>query len=239
MAHKSRPKTAKSAHKPKQVPETTSGLGILCINVDNDWSVQAFGRFLSVSDLTYKRISILLSFSERAKLGTLPPDGMDYIEQELELGAAWSSDELSIKRININSPGLLELFGHLNPIKVISEFITKWRHENTIRERDRSKAKLEQVKLQVSGLQTVAKVIGDAPTEYRDFLMNKFAEVLTPVARIADEPRLIAIGLGPGEEEFQQEYAETGKKVPALRSQAPASRRASRKRRMTAIIRAI
>jgi len=227
MARKLRPKPRKSSHK-QHVLESTSGLGILSISVDNDWSAQDFGRFLILSDFTYKRISILLSFSERARLGTLPPDGMNYVEQELELGAAWSSDELSLKRINIKSPGLLELLGHLNPIKVISEFITKWRHENTIRERGRSKANLEQMKLQVNGLQTVAKVIGDAPTEYRDFLLNKFAEVLTPVARIADEPRLITISLGQAKRNSSKNTLKQKKKLRTHQH------RAFWKRRMTA-----
>jgi len=58
---------------------------------------------------------------------------------------------LEVLSIRLESPGWIELVGSLNPLKVIADFITHWRSENTKRmaiqsneslQRDKARAKL-------------------------------------------------------------------------------------------------
>jgi hypothetical protein len=49
------------------------------------------------------------------------------------------TEPLQIDAISYASPGWIQMIGDWNPIKVLAEFISKWRAENTKREANRFK----------------------------------------------------------------------------------------------------
>jgi hypothetical protein len=48
---------------------------------------------------------------------------------------------LAIDAVRLESPGWIQIIGHLNPLKVIADFISKWRAENTKRKKIQSDEK--------------------------------------------------------------------------------------------------
>jgi len=53
---------------------------------------------------------------------------------------------LDIGGIRLESPGWIQVIGHLNPLKTIVDFISKWRTENTKRMKITSDAALSEKK---------------------------------------------------------------------------------------------
>jgi len=66
--------------------------------------------------------------------------------------AQGNTNDLRILRMQIASPGWIEVIGNLNPLKVLAEFISTWRHENTMRMQNDMQARLEQMKIQAEML---------------------------------------------------------------------------------------
>jgi hypothetical protein len=54
---------------------------------------------------------------------------------------------LAVDGIRMESPGWIQVLGHLNPLKTIADFISKWRAENTTRRKVDINAKLERDKM--------------------------------------------------------------------------------------------
>ena len=70
------------------------------------------------------------------------------------------SQPLQVDAISYASPGWIQLIGDLNPLKVLSEFITNWRAENTKRDANVMKYGNERVRIQA---ELVAKLLEAAP----------------------------------------------------------------------------
>jgi hypothetical protein len=54
---------------------------------------------------------------------------------------------LDIQTLRLESPGWVQLIGHLNPLHTIADFISKWRAENTKRMKITAEATLEREKM--------------------------------------------------------------------------------------------
>ena len=127
-------------------------LGVLNFKVNGKWSIGDFVTWLSNADSAYARLNAFLfispefdrkihevSFETRRIIHRLPEPyivrGKEYSEVFTSLvGAALrKAHPLELKKINISSPGTMEFLGSLNPLKVIADFITAWRAENTAR----------------------------------------------------------------------------------------------------------
>jgi len=114
---------------------------------------------------------------------------------------------LDIDAIKLQSPGWLQVIGNLNPLKVIADFISKWRAENTKRlqikttaaterERVHSESALERERM----LRAFAlEVLRQLPDDQRGHHANRLAEVaeyaIVPstdaLKRVADDVHVI------------------------------------------------
>ncbi len=70
-------------------------------------------------------------------------------------------DSLMIKRISIASPGFGEFFGSLNPLKVIADFVTDYRAEDTKRMKIKSDELLKREQLRATFIRDFFKLIPD------------------------------------------------------------------------------
>jgi hypothetical protein len=86
-------------------------------------------------------------------VGTPPPP----FEKIIELTRS-VSQPLIVDAISYASPGWIQLIGDWNPLKILSEFITKWRAENTKRDANRMKYENDRFRIQAD----LAKTLLDA-----------------------------------------------------------------------------
>jgi len=93
-------------------------------------------------------------FPERIKGVDAPP-----YSKLIELSNSIVSP-LRVDAISYASPGWIQLIGDWNPIKVLADFISKWRAENTKREANRLKAQTERMQIQAD---LAAKILEQAP----------------------------------------------------------------------------
>ena len=95
------------------------------------------------------------------------------------------TEPLQIDAISYASPGWIQMIGDWNPIKVLAEFISKWRAENTKREASRFKAENERFRIQA---ELAAKILESAPKMERHYeggtsrLIDLAEEVIRPTA---------------------------------------------------------
>ena len=134
--------------------------------------------------------------------GTPPPP----FERVMELTRS-VSQPLTVDAISFASPGWIQLIGDWNPLKVLSEFITKWRAENT--KRDANQMKYENDRLRIQA-ELAAKLLDAAPKMERHHeggtsrLIDMAESVIKPattyVKRIGNDSRIIEAELArPGE----------------------------------------
>ena len=119
--------------------------GVLRLDVAGSWAVSDFASLLNQLESAYMRLSFRLLASEpeiwqaatRPFVGTLLPNdrsGGEFAHVMRMIRAR--VHELRLHRIHIASPGFVELIGSLNPIKIMADFITDWRKENTQRQKN-------------------------------------------------------------------------------------------------------
>ena len=133
-------------------------------------------------------------------IGTPPPP----YEKLLELTRSLSSP-LIIDAISYASPGWIQLIGDWNPLKVLSEFITKWREENTKRQENKMKYDNDRLRIQAD---LAAKLLDAAPKMERheggtSRLIDMAESVIKPatgyVARVGTDTRIVEAELvSPG-----------------------------------------
>lgn len=92
--------------------------------------------------------------------------------------------DLRINQVRMASPGFIELIGSLNPLKVMADFISAWRAENSLREQGRRQTKIEVLKIKTE----LAKVLIERNGSLRagmpdDIFVDRF------VRFVLDEPR--------------------------------------------------
>jgi hypothetical protein len=134
--------------------------------------------------------------------GVQPPP----YEKLLELTRS-VSQPLLVDAISYASPGWIQLIGDWNPLKVLSEFITKWRAENTKRDANVMKYQTERLRIQAD---LAAKLLDAAPKMERHHeggtsrLIDMAESVIKPatgyVQRIGSDSRVVEAELTrPGE----------------------------------------
>ena len=135
-------------------------------------------------------------------IGTPPPS----FEKVIDLTRS-VSQPLTVDAISYASPGWIQLLGDWNPLKVLSDFITKWRAENTKRDANRMKYDNERLRIQAN---LAAKLLDAAPKMERyqeggtSRLIDMAESVVKPatvyIARVGNDARIINAELTrPGE----------------------------------------
>ena len=123
--------------------------GVLAIKFDGFWTTKEFAEFLGTIDRAYSRLSSLLPLSPEfddfivsiAHEHSSPPWlGVPRFQRRLQdsfesivSAASRQIIPLEMYSVHYGSPGLIEFFGNLNPLKLIADFISQWRRENTAR----------------------------------------------------------------------------------------------------------
>jgi len=93
------------------------------------------------------------------------------------------TEPLQIDAISYASPGWIQMIGDWNPLKVLADFISKWRAENTKREANRFKVQNERLRIQA---ELAAKILENAPKMERHYeggtsrLIDLAEEVIRP-----------------------------------------------------------
>jgi hypothetical protein len=93
---------------------------------------------------------------------------------------------LSIDGIKLESPGWVQVIGNLNPLKVIADFISKWRSENTKRlniqkeseterERIRTEAAVQRERIRKGFMLEVLRLM---PNELRGTASDRLPEII-------------------------------------------------------------
>ncbi len=123
---------------------TAKDVAVLRLELTEDWTVADLASLLHDLDIAYSAFSTRFTFlTDRIDDESF----MHAFEREsLHAGGKWlitafgmrfyeSSIALTVNRIQMASPGIVEIIGSLNPLKLILDFITAWRQENTQRRR--------------------------------------------------------------------------------------------------------
>jgi hypothetical protein len=137
----------------------------LRIGITGAWTAGEFASFLQDTEDTYQRINSVFLLSrliEEEKriqqeqpgsavwhhelFGTWATAAAPY-EDVLKLTQA-ASEPLVVDSISYASPGWLQVIGDMNPMRVLADFITKWRAENTKREANQMKYEIERFRIQ-------------------------------------------------------------------------------------------
>lgn len=163
--------------------------GAIRFAIDGDWSCAQFSRFLEDTNDVYRRLNSVFVLRraidneesrERSAEGKEPSDyswRLAYFEfgryirgRTSEIGARPYSSliELSnsvakplhVDAIAYASPGWIQLIGSWNPLKVLADFVSKWRAENTKREANVLKAQTDRMSIQA---ELAAKILEQAP----------------------------------------------------------------------------
>ena len=121
--------------------------GAITLDLSEQWEAKELARLLLHSASCYERVNTAIWFHSQL-IREYTPDGPAIIEvpadlrrllEEGDRGRSWETItkpgtiRLTINRVHLASPGWIEMIGNWNPLKLILEFITKWRAENTKR----------------------------------------------------------------------------------------------------------
>jgi len=121
---------------------------VLRLNVDDNWSAQEFARLLTLVVEAYVPIEQLRVLSravdQEASVQAREPvwKALYTIAYKEPFGRNFGDllktlrpfcFPLTVGAIRISSPGWIDLVGSLNPLKVVADFITNYRAENTKR----------------------------------------------------------------------------------------------------------
>jgi hypothetical protein len=156
--------------KPPVEESGKTNLGSLRLQVEGFWSVGEFQSLLFTLDDVYKRVATVMTLGQLLRHEQQRND--DFESEKNWQRADWSLSELyggimgkenlyiqpfsrvivaiqpyvpplGVDAVRLESPGWLQVIGNLNPLKVIADFISKWRAENTKRLQIRTTAETE------------------------------------------------------------------------------------------------
>lgn len=110
------------------------------------------------------------------------------------------AEPLQIDAISYASPGWIQLIGDLNPLKVLSEFISKWREENTQREkvhRDSENSNLQiRCKLAARLLEVLPKMKDhDERSRLIDLVENIVEPTNTYIQGVKNNSRILEVAI--------------------------------------------
>jgi hypothetical protein len=91
--------------------------------------------------------------------GEFIDSGVPPYSQLIDLASAVAVP-LQVDGISYASPGWIQLIGNWNPLKVLADFVSKWRSENTKREANRLNAQTARLRIQA---ELAAKILEQAP----------------------------------------------------------------------------
>lgn len=144
------------------LPEEPNHTGVMMLRIDGFWSVREFRELLASTEDVYNRVAkttLLGDFvreENRRNRGSERKSEADWSWSALYYGGErfrspnvaefrqepWEAVllvvqpfvvSLGVGAIRLESPGWVNLLGHLNPLKTIADFISKWRAEDTKR----------------------------------------------------------------------------------------------------------
>jgi hypothetical protein len=131
---------------------------------------------------------------------------------------------LAIDAIRIESPGWVQLFGSLNPLKVVADFISRWRAENTKRmnienttcverERIRTRASVDKDRIRSEFAREILRLM---PPDSRGLSADRVSEVISYVI----QPSLAALeAMGEDGRVLESQVVEAGIALPSTGSQ--------------------
>jgi hypothetical protein len=179
-------------HTPSRAEAQGDARGLIRFSLAGSWSVRDFASWLNDLQLAYLRLSAFFLLSEGdtelLRLATKPYVLTVRMQTEFDplmRIVAGRKQELRLSKIEIASPGFAELIGSLNPLKTIADFITAWRHENTLRDTAMLQANLE---LRKTLADHAASIVQAAPSpdfvdRFLRFALDEPRERLELVAR--------------------------------------------------------
>jgi hypothetical protein len=157
--------------------------GAIYFKVEGRWSVDDLIEWFSTLNIAYQRLNAFLRISgefdrkithigrfEDVRHGnswmssidneyfntlTLNPLQCEPLFNSIIQAALRKTYQLELMRIEICSPGFVELIGNINPLKVIADFITNWRKENTIRDSNNMKWETERLKIKADFMKSL------------------------------------------------------------------------------------
>ncbi len=169
-------------------------VGILRLDVDGSWSVSDFILLANRIQVSYNRLNAFAS----------PPDSLQPFlrdhshhvpDQEIESffeaiveSSLRLSLNLRILRIRLESPGLLEFLGALNPLKVIADIIIAWRRENTIRDQLRHQMNIEYYKMIIERERNLLEF--GSPELVQRWIQHAFDQPKDLLAEVARDTRI-------------------------------------------------
>jgi hypothetical protein len=172
-------------------PSGDRRMGVLRIQMTDDWSVKDFSGMLSGLLQSYDLIEQFQLLSEtvdsesRARVrepvwtalyGQHHWPGRDF--DDVLKAVSPFTIPLTIKAIHIESPGFVELLGSWNPLKVIGDAIKNWRSENTKRIAIGEKSAIERDKVRAHLAEALFKLI---PKEERTQHVQRIPDIVQAV----------------------------------------------------------
>jgi hypothetical protein len=188
-------------------------LGSLRFGIQGQWSCADVSRFLAKTEETYQRLAsvfvISTAIEQELKYNTEPGEQQypEFSWHNLYFGGHFARDfhvvweeapeypkllaltsviapPLTIDGIFYESPGWIQLNGSWNPLKVLADFISRWRSENTRREEIRSKAGIESKRIDK---EFAAEIFKHLPKEHRYQAASRLLDIADHVIKPATE----------------------------------------------------
>jgi len=206
--------------------------GLLRIKITDNWTVAEFAELLESLDYVYSHLNGFVRISDefdqriRSYVGDsrlmhkYPPFEFGYprnllvhsdvesLFEPLLAGARRAAGELSIKSVELHSPGWLELLGALPVLTLIGNFYIKYRQDETERKRIDANAQIEKTKSNVEQSKVDADVlksllereqqltraeVGELMEQYIDLTREK---PITKLKRLVTDSRIQEIEIG-------------------------------------------
>src|SRR5438094_1270484 len=177
---------------------TVTRIGVLRLDFEGRWPVDHFVGLLSRLDRGYSDAGQFLLVARE-------PDLVDYVVQEQREAHGDASLEYHVRRglrhlgdpstpqllaksLHHESPGWVEVLGAWNPLKVIADFMSQWRAENSARTRDERESEREGQRQQMA---YYLQLLDRMDPEVRDLYAVDLLEDARTASRItASDPRI-------------------------------------------------
>jgi len=154
------------------------------VDVTDDWTAIAFSELFRNVDAAYRGLSnfehLYAHVFNNETLNPLPP-----VPPPLMMGT-----------VRISSPGIAEVVGSLNPLKVIADFITNYRAENTKRMNFATESETRKEEIRMNFAIEVLKLSGPQQSEKVKRLADGLAlKVLSHLEPLVNESKLEQINV--------------------------------------------
>lgn len=184
-------------------------LGALSLEFEGTWQAEEFANLLLDLNSAYRLLTAVIYPAPNWRnepgiqpsfpppwffAGEEPPD--EVIEASLSI-----TSHLLLGRIDYASPGIAEIIGSWNPLKIVADLVTNWRKENTERQRvenqnqqAREAAELHRAEIEARMKATVLEHLEKFPPSYREIAaIYVLAGPNRTARRIANDVRVGAV----------------------------------------------